>query len=241
MLLGEQPGDREDLAGAPFVGPSGRLLDQALGQAGLDRASIYVTNAVKHFKWVPVRKLRLHQKPNASEIEACRPWLELELALVKPRVVVALGATAAQALMGRDFRVTRSRGKRFCSRWRGQRRSWPRSTRRRSFGGRQRSARRFEGVSSGTSPKSPPFSRCEPPGRVANAPPQGCPRGTATGSLASPGLCLYRTRLGHSPTTAASTWRRGEASKILRLRSKFLLGPNARGPFLFRLSSNPVV
>jgi uracil-DNA glycosylase family protein len=117
MLVGEQPGDQEDRHGRPFVGPSGRLLDQALEAAGLDRADLYVTNAVKHFKWEPVRKLRLHKKPNASEIGACRPWLDLELALVRPRVVVALGATAAQALMGAAFRVTRSRGRRFTVPW----------------------------------------------------------------------------------------------------------------------------
>jgi DNA polymerase len=119
MFVGEQPGDREDLAGKPFIGPAGQLLDKAIEAAGLDRSSIYVTNAVKHFKWEPSRKLRLHKKPNASEIEACRPWLELEIALVKPRVVVALGATAAQILMGRDFRVLASRGKAFKVAWAG--------------------------------------------------------------------------------------------------------------------------
>jgi DNA polymerase len=117
MLIGEQPGDREDLAGRPFVGPSGRLLDAALEAAGLERSSIYVTNAVKHFKWEPSRKLRLHKKPSASEIEACKPWLELEIALVKPRVVLALGATAAQVLMGRDFHVLSSRGWKFAVPW----------------------------------------------------------------------------------------------------------------------------
>jgi len=117
MLVGEQPGDSEDLAGRPFVGPAGRLLDSAIEAAGLDRSSFYVTNAVKHFKWEPLRKLRLHKKPNASEIEACKPWLELEISLVRPKVVVALGATAAQALMGRDFRVLASRGQEFKVPW----------------------------------------------------------------------------------------------------------------------------
>ena len=111
LLVGEQPGDREDLAGRPFVGPAGRLLDEALEEAGIDRADAYVTNAVKHFKWEPRGKRRIHQKPNASEIAACRPWLEAELAVVKPRVLVCLGATAAQALLGRGVRVTRDRGR----------------------------------------------------------------------------------------------------------------------------------
>ncbi len=110
MLVGEQPGDKEDRAGRPFVGPAGQLLDRALVQAGIDRSRAYVTNAVKHFKWRPAGKVRLHQKPNAEEVQACRPWLELELALVEPRVVVCLGATAAQALLGPSFRVTRQRG-----------------------------------------------------------------------------------------------------------------------------------
>ena len=110
MLVGEQPGDKEDRAGRPFVGPAGQLLDRALAQAGIDRSRAYVTNAVKHFKWRPAGKVRLHQKPNAEEVQACRPWLELELALVEPRVVVCLGATAAQALLGPSFRVTRQRG-----------------------------------------------------------------------------------------------------------------------------------
>jgi uracil-DNA glycosylase len=110
LLVGEQPGDREDLAGRPFVGPAGRLLDEALEEAGIDRADAYVTNAVKHFKWEPRGKRRIHQKPNASEIAACRPWLEAELAVVRPQVLVCLGAIAAQALLGRDFRVTRQRG-----------------------------------------------------------------------------------------------------------------------------------
>jgi uracil-DNA glycosylase family protein len=98
MLVGEQPGDKEDRAGRPFVGPAGQLLDRALARAGIERDQAYVTNAVKHFKWRPAGKVRLHQKPNAEEIQACRPWLELELELVAPRVVVCLGATAAQAL-----------------------------------------------------------------------------------------------------------------------------------------------
>jgi uracil-DNA glycosylase family protein len=111
MFIGEQPGDREDLAGRPFVGPAGKLLDQALAGAGIDRADVYVTNAVKHFKWQPAGKRRIHQKPNAREIAACRPWLDAELALIHPNVVVALGATAAQALMGPAFRITQDRGK----------------------------------------------------------------------------------------------------------------------------------
>jgi len=119
MLIGEQPGDQEDLAGRPFVGPAGHLLDRALTEAGLDRAQLYVTNAVKHFKWKPVGKRRLHEKPNGREILACKSWLEAELDLVHPEMVVALGATAAQALMGRDFRVTVSRGKIFKVDWAG--------------------------------------------------------------------------------------------------------------------------
>jgi uracil-DNA glycosylase len=111
MFVGEQPGDQEDKAGKPFVGPAGRLLDQALEQAGIDRSLAYVTNVVKHFKWQARGKRRIHQKPNWSEIAACRPWLDSELAVVKPRVLVCLGATAAQALLGREFRVTRERGK----------------------------------------------------------------------------------------------------------------------------------
>jgi uracil-DNA glycosylase family protein len=110
MLVGEQPGDQEDIAGKPFVGPAGRLLDQALVEAGIDRSLAYVTNAVKHFKWEPRGKRRIHAKPNASELAACRPWLDAELEVVAPRVLVCLGATAAQALLGRQFRVTRSRG-----------------------------------------------------------------------------------------------------------------------------------
>ena len=110
LLVGEQPGDREDRAGRPFVGPAGGLLDRALGQAGIDRAEAYVTNVVKHFKWRPAGKRRIHQKPNAAEVAACRPWLDRELELVQPSVVVLLGATAAQALLGRSFRVTQCRG-----------------------------------------------------------------------------------------------------------------------------------
>jgi uracil-DNA glycosylase family protein len=110
MLVGEQPGDKEDLAGRPFVGPAGRLLDEALEAAGIDRADAYVTNAVKHFKWEPRGPRRIHAKPNAREVAACRPWLDAELAVVQPEVLVLLGATAAQALLGRGFRVTQSRG-----------------------------------------------------------------------------------------------------------------------------------
>ena len=111
MLVGEQPGDAEDKKGLPFVGPAGRLLDEALEEAGIDRSTAYVTNAVKHFKWEPRGKRRIHQPPNAREIEACSPWLNAELAVVKPRVLVALGATASQALLGRSFRVSRERGR----------------------------------------------------------------------------------------------------------------------------------
>jgi uracil-DNA glycosylase family protein len=110
VLVGEQPGDQEDKAGRPFVGPAGRVLDDALAQAGIDRSTAYVTNAVKHFKWVARGKRRIHQKPNASEIAACNVWLQEELAVVRPEVVVCLGATAAQALLGRQFRVTKQRG-----------------------------------------------------------------------------------------------------------------------------------
>jgi uracil-DNA glycosylase len=110
MLIGEQPGDREDIEGRPFVGPAGRLLDEALARAGIERDNVYITNVVKHFKWKPRGKRRIHQKPNAEEIGACRPWLEGELEAVKPRVIVCLGATAAQALLGRTFRVSRQRG-----------------------------------------------------------------------------------------------------------------------------------
>ena len=111
MMVGEQPGDQEDRAGQPFVGPAGRVLDEALEEVGIDRSRVYVTNVVKHFKWVARGKRRIHSKPNAREIRACRPWLEAELADVQPRVVVALGATAAQALLGASFRVTQQRGK----------------------------------------------------------------------------------------------------------------------------------
>jgi uracil-DNA glycosylase family protein len=111
MLVGEQPGDREDIEGEPFVGPAGAVLDRALVQAGIDRQQTYVTNVVKHFKWRPAGKRRLHQKPNAEEITACRPWLDREIELVGPDVVVCLGATAAQALLGASFRVTRQRGR----------------------------------------------------------------------------------------------------------------------------------
>jgi uracil-DNA glycosylase len=110
VFVGEQPGDREDLEGRPFVGPAGQLFDQALEEAGIARSQVYVTNVVKHFKWKPQGKRRIHQKPNWREIAACRPWLDAEVAVLKPRVLVCLGATAAQALLGRDFRVSRQRG-----------------------------------------------------------------------------------------------------------------------------------
>ena len=110
MLIGEQPGDQEDLAGRPFVGPAGQVLDRALRAAGVDRTQVYVTNAVKHFKFIPRGKRRIHQKPDGGEIAACRFWLDLELELIKPEVVVCLGSTAAQTLLGRQFRVTRDRG-----------------------------------------------------------------------------------------------------------------------------------
>ena len=110
VFVGEQPGDQEDLQGKPFVGPAGKLLDRALEDAGIDRSQVYVTNVVKHFKWQARGKRRIHQKPNWSEISACRPWLEAELDVIEPRVLVCLGATAAQALLGRDFRVSRQRG-----------------------------------------------------------------------------------------------------------------------------------
>lgn len=115
MLVGEQPGDREDLEGAPFVGPAGRLLDEALEAAGIDRRRAYVTNVVKHFKWTPRGKRRIHERPNSEEIGACRPWLEAEIARVAPTGIVCLGATAAQALLGKGFRVTRQRGEFFPS------------------------------------------------------------------------------------------------------------------------------
>ena len=111
LFVGEQPGDKEDLAGKPFVGPAGQLLDRALEEAGIDRSQTYVTNAVKHFKWQARGKRRIHQKPSWSEVTACRPWLEAELDVVQPSVLVCLGATAAQSLLGRDFRVTQHRGK----------------------------------------------------------------------------------------------------------------------------------
>ncbi len=110
MFVGEQPGDKEDLAGEPFVGPAGALLDRALVEAGIDRKTVYVTNAVKHFKWEPRGKRRIHKKPGSIEIAACRPWLDAEIEAVRPEVIVCLGATAAQALLGRDFRVTQHRG-----------------------------------------------------------------------------------------------------------------------------------
>ncbi len=115
MLVGEQPGDYEDVAGKPFVGPAGKIMDRALKDAGIDRKEVYVTNAVKHFKWEPRGKRRLHKKPNAREIAACRPWLEAELRLVMPNLVVAMGSTAAQTIFDRSFRVTRERGKVFSS------------------------------------------------------------------------------------------------------------------------------
>jgi uracil-DNA glycosylase family protein len=111
VMVGEVPGDREDIAGKPFVGPAGRLLDEALDEAGIDREAVYLTNAVKHFKFERRGKRRIHKKPAAEEIRACRPWLDAELQAVKPRAVVALGATAAQALFGRGFRVTKERGR----------------------------------------------------------------------------------------------------------------------------------
>jgi len=117
MLVGEQPGHDEDLAGAPFVGPAGRILDRALEEAGIDRRQVYVTNVVKHFKWEAKGKRRIHAKPGQLEISACRPWLEAELDLVEPAALVCLGATAAQALLGPKFRVTRQRGEWISARW----------------------------------------------------------------------------------------------------------------------------
>ena len=111
MFVGEQPGDEEDIKGRPFVGPAGRLFDKALVEAGIDRSQTYVTNAVKHFKWKPAGKRRLHEKPKASEVAACRPWLEAELTIIKPHILVFLGATAAQSLLSSAFRVTQMRGK----------------------------------------------------------------------------------------------------------------------------------
>jgi uracil-DNA glycosylase family protein len=110
VMVGEQPGDQEDRVGKPFVGPAGQILDQALEAAGIDRSLVYVTNVVKHFKWEPRGKRRLHQRPDREEVAACLPWFEAEIAAVQPRVIVCLGATAAQALLGSDFRVTRQRG-----------------------------------------------------------------------------------------------------------------------------------
>jgi uracil-DNA glycosylase family protein len=110
MMIGEQPGNQEDLEGKPFVGPAGKLLDQALLAAGVDRKQVYLTNAVKHFKWEPRGKRRIHKKPSAKEMDACRPWLEAEIAALQPQIIVCLGATAAQSLLGRDFRVTHHRG-----------------------------------------------------------------------------------------------------------------------------------
>jgi DNA polymerase len=111
VFVGEQPGDKEDIAGKPFVGPAGRVLDEALRAAGIDRGTVYLTNAVKHFKWRPAGKRRLHEKPNRGEIAACRLWLDAEIAILKPQVVVCLGATAAQALIAPSFKVTQQRGK----------------------------------------------------------------------------------------------------------------------------------
>ena len=110
MLVGEQPGNAEDLQGVPFVGPAGRVLNEALAEAGIDRDDTYVTNVVKHFKWIAVNRRRMHKKPNAREIAACRPWLDQEIAVVKPLILVCLGATAAQALLGPQIRVTKDRG-----------------------------------------------------------------------------------------------------------------------------------
>ena len=110
MLVGEQPGDQEDVQGKPFVGPAGKLLDKALEEAGIDRSETYVTNAVKHFKWEPRGKRRIHKKPNSLEITACHPWIEAEIAVIRPEVIVCMGATAAQALLGRNFRVSTQRG-----------------------------------------------------------------------------------------------------------------------------------
>jgi uracil-DNA glycosylase len=110
VMVGEQPGDREDLTGVPFVGPAGRMLDEALATVGVDRGKVYITNAVKHFKWVPRGKRRIHETPRASEIRACKPWLESELDLIRPRLVVALGATAVGSLLGPTVRVLQRRG-----------------------------------------------------------------------------------------------------------------------------------
>jgi uracil-DNA glycosylase family protein len=117
LFIGEQPGDQEDLTGQPFVGPAGRVLDEALAAAGIPREEIFLTNAVKHFKWEPRGRKRIHAKPSGGEVKACRPWLETELAIVKPRVIVCLGATAAQSLMGPKFKITTERGKFFETPW----------------------------------------------------------------------------------------------------------------------------
>jgi uracil-DNA glycosylase len=117
LFIGEQPGDQEDLAGRPFVGPAGRVLDEALAEVGIPRKEVFVTNAVKHFKWEPRGKRRIHQKPTLGEVKACRPWLETELALVRPKVIVCLGATAAQSLLGPQFRITRDHGLFFETPW----------------------------------------------------------------------------------------------------------------------------
>jgi DNA polymerase len=113
ILVGEVPGDEEDKQGHPFVGPAGRLLDEALEEAGIDRDEVYITNAVKHFRWEPRGKRRLHKKPSSRQIEACKPWLQAEILVIKPKVIVCLGATAAQGMLGRDFRITKQRGKFF--------------------------------------------------------------------------------------------------------------------------------
>jgi uracil-DNA glycosylase len=117
MLVGEQPGDQEDLQGAPFVGPAGEVLNRALAEAGIVREDVYMTNAVKHFKWEPRGKRRIHQKPRLSEIRACRPWLAAEIETVQPAVIVCLGSTAAQSLLGPQFRITKSRGQVLTSTW----------------------------------------------------------------------------------------------------------------------------
>ncbi|MCC6492229.1 MAG: UdgX family uracil-DNA binding protein [Pirellulales bacterium] len=117
LMVGEMPGDQEDLQGKPFVGPAGRLLDEAITAAGLDRDDVYLTNAVKHFRWEPRGKRRLHKTPSARQVEACKPWLQAEMLVVKPPIVVCLGATAAKALMGKDFRITQQRGELLVSSW----------------------------------------------------------------------------------------------------------------------------
>ena len=132
LLVGEQPGDQEDIAGKPFVGPAGKLLDKCLAEAGIDRKQTYITNMVKHFKWEPRGKRRLHEKPNQMEISACKPWLQHEIEAVQPKVIVALGATAAQGLMGSSFRVTKQRGT--VLRMRAIRQSWQPYTHHRCFG-----------------------------------------------------------------------------------------------------------